>query len=57
MGRTPLGMITELRINCARELLIARPIADMRGYPGNSYFARAFRRECGMAGELRAMSV
>lgn len=60
MGCTPLGMITELRIRRAKELLLLTDypiadIADMCGYPDNSYFARAFRRECGVTpGEFRA---
>ncbi len=60
MGRTPLGLITELRINRARELLLLTDypiaeVADMCGYPDNSYFTRVFRRECGVTpGEFRA---
>ena len=59
MGRTPLEMITELRMSRARELLVLTDysiadVADMCGYSDNSYFARAFRRACGVTpGEFR----
>lgn len=60
MGRTPLEMITELRMGRAKELLLLTDypiadVADMCGYPDNSYFARAFKRLCGVTpGEFRA---
>lgn len=60
MGRTPLEMITELRMGRAKELLLLTDypiadVADMCGYPDNSYFARAFKRFCGVTpGEFRA---
>lgn len=59
-GRTPLGMMTELRIGRARELLLMTDysIADVGalcGYADDSYFARVFRRACGMSpAEFRA---
>jgi len=54
MGRTPLEMITELRMARAREMLLltdapVADIADLCGYPDNSYFARIFKKHCGMS--------
>lgn len=53
-GRTPLEMITELRMARAREMLLltdapVADIADLCGYPDNSYFARVFKKHCGLS--------
>lgn len=52
-GMTPLGMVTSLRLNHAKELLLFTdyPVAEvayMCGYEDNAYFSRIFKRACGI---------
>lgn len=53
MGCTPLEMMTRMRIERAKDLLVRTDetvanIAQLCGYTDNAYFTRAFRKHCGM---------
>ncbi|GAA3408662.1 helix-turn-helix domain-containing protein [Paenibacillus hodogayensis] len=54
LGRSPIDYLTRLRINRAKELMLASPdklrnIARLTGFGDEFYFSRRFKAYCGMA--------
>ncbi|WP_242773461.1 AraC family transcriptional regulator [Brevibacillus parabrevis] len=61
-GKNPLDYLTELRINCAKELLIRtesplREIAELVGFTDEYYFSRRFRHMTGFSPRQYAVSM